>query len=117
MSFTDQGIKSIKDWDKRIAATRERLAKSGGALVEVYLTLGPYDAVAITEAPTDDAALRTALESGLVGNGRTQTMRAFDESEAARVIKTIVGDAPPRSRAPGGARDSGRAAPPRLAGR
>src|SRR3989442_151253 len=38
MSFTDQGIKSIKDWDKRIAATRERLAKSGGALVEVYLT-------------------------------------------------------------------------------
>lgn len=91
MSFTDQGIKSIKDWDKRIAATRERLAKSGGALVEVYLTLGPYDAVAITEAPTDDAALRTALESGLVGNGRTQTMRAFNESEAARVIKTIGG--------------------------
>src|SRR2546428_13256755 len=92
ISFTDQGIRSIKDWDKRIGATRERLAKSGGALVEVYLTLGPYDAVAITEAPTDDAALRTALEYGLVGTGRTQTMRAFNESEAARVIKTIGGE-------------------------
>jgi len=89
ISFTDQGIRSIKDWDKRIAATRERLAKSGGALVDVYLTFGPYDAVAISEAPNDDAALRTALEYGLVGNGRTQTMRAFSESEAARVIKQL----------------------------
>ena len=25
ISFTDQGIKTIKDWDKRMAATRERL--------------------------------------------------------------------------------------------
>jgi uncharacterized protein with GYD domain len=89
ISFTEQGIKSIKDWDKRIAASRERLAKSGGALVDVYLTLGPYDAVVITEAPNDDAALRGALEYGLAGNGRTQTMRAFGESEALKVIRAI----------------------------
>jgi len=30
INFTEQGIKTIKDWDKRIAATRERLDRAGG---------------------------------------------------------------------------------------
>jgi uncharacterized protein with GYD domain len=30
INFTEHGIKTIKDWDKRIAATRERLDRAGG---------------------------------------------------------------------------------------
>jgi len=30
INFTEQGIKTIKDWDKRMAATRERLDRAGG---------------------------------------------------------------------------------------
>src|SRR2546426_3105371 len=29
ISFTEQGIKTIKDWDKRVAASRERLQGAG----------------------------------------------------------------------------------------
>ena len=29
ISFTEQGIKTIKDWDKRVATTRERLDRVG----------------------------------------------------------------------------------------
>jgi uncharacterized protein with GYD domain len=47
ITFTEQGIKTIKDWDKRVAAARERLQKAGGRLVDAYLTLGQYDAVVI----------------------------------------------------------------------
>ena len=89
ISFTEQGIKTIKDWDKRVAASRERLERAGGKLVDVYLTLGEYDAVAITEAPNDDVALRNALEYGLAGNGRTRTLRAFTSDEAVRVTKQL----------------------------
>lgn len=89
IQFTEQGIKTIKDWDKRIAASRERLERSGSKLIDVYLTFGEYDAVAITEAPDDDVALRNALEYGLSGNGRSRTMRAFSADEAVRITKQL----------------------------
>jgi uncharacterized protein with GYD domain len=89
ISFTEQGIKTIKDWDKRVAATRERFDRAGGKLVDVYLTLGEYDAVAITEAPNDEATLRAAIEYGLSGNGRSRTMRAFTSDETVRIVKQL----------------------------
>jgi uncharacterized protein with GYD domain len=89
IQFTEQGIKTIKDWDKRVAASRERLERTGSKLIDVYLTFGEYDAVGIFEAPNDDAALRNSLEYALGGNGRGRTMRAFDESEAVRVTKQL----------------------------
>jgi uncharacterized protein with GYD domain len=89
ISFTEQGIKTIKDWDKRLTAARERLEKSGAKLIDAYLTFGAYDAVVITEAPSDDVALRSALEYGMLGNGRTQTMRAFTQDEANRITKQL----------------------------
>jgi uncharacterized protein with GYD domain len=89
ISFTEQGIKTIKDWDKRIVATRERLERAGGKLIDVYLTLGEFDAVAITEAPNDEVALRGAIEYGLAGNGRSRTMRAFTADETVRIVKQI----------------------------
>ena len=90
ISFTEQGIKTIGEWDKRLANGRRMLEESGGRLVDAYLTFGPYDAVVITEAKDDDAALRDALRYGLAGNGRSVTMRAFTEAEAVRVAKSIA---------------------------
>jgi uncharacterized protein with GYD domain len=55
----------------------------------VYLTLGEYDAVAITEAPNDEVALRGAIEYGMAGNGRSRTMRAFTSDETLRIVKQI----------------------------
>jgi uncharacterized protein with GYD domain len=89
INFTEQGIKSIADWDKRLEGARKMLADAGGKLVDAYLTFGPYDAVVVTEAPNDEAALKGALRYGLAGNGRSLTMRAFTEAEAARVTKDL----------------------------
>src|SRR3989442_15643709 len=89
ISFTEQGIKTIKDWDKRMAATRERLDRAGGKLIDVYLTLGEYDAVAVTEAPNDEVALRGAIEYGMGGKRRSRTGRAFTPRETIRIVKQI----------------------------
>lgn len=89
INFTEQGIKTIKDWDKRVAASRERLEKSGARLVDAYLTFGSYDAIVITEAPNDEVALRSAIEYGMIGNGRSQTLRAFTTEEATRITKQL----------------------------
>src|SRR5687767_12052171 len=90
INFTEQGVKTIGDWDNRLVNGRKMIEEAGGKLVEAYLTLGPYDAVLITEAKDDDAALSRALHYNLFGNGRTLTMRAFTETESVRVTKSLA---------------------------
>lgn len=56
------------------------MAKHGGRLVEVYLTMGRYDGAAIVEFPDDAACARAMLEWRAFG-GTTETLRAFPEGE------------------------------------
>jgi uncharacterized protein with GYD domain len=47
LSFTEPGIKTIKDLPARIAAGRQAFEGNGGKLLNYYLTLGSRDAVVI----------------------------------------------------------------------
>jgi uncharacterized protein with GYD domain len=86
-NFTEQGVKSIKDSPKRADAFKQ-MAKSHGATVkELFWTLGQYDVVAIVDAPDDLTMTALGLATGMLGNVRTQTLRAFSEAE----IKTVLG--------------------------
>ena len=58
-SFTDQGIKSIKESPKRSDAFKALAAKAGVKVKDIYWTLGHYDIVTIVEAP--DTATATSL--------------------------------------------------------
>ena len=61
-------------------------AKFGGTLKEIYWTVGPYDIVAISEAPDDESATAFALTLASQGNVRTTTLRAFSGDEMRGVI-------------------------------
>ena len=89
LSFTEQGIKAIKDHPKRRAAAAKAIAGLGGKLVHTYLTLGRFDLVAIIEAPDDEAAAKFALMTGSLGNVSTETLRAFSEAEYDKLIKAL----------------------------
>jgi uncharacterized protein with GYD domain len=52
-SFTDQGIRTVKDTTKRATAVREMGAQMGIQVKDVYWTLGKYDVVLTLEAPDD----------------------------------------------------------------
>src|SRR2546428_12032524 len=91
INFSEQGIKTINDWDKRVATTRERFQRAGGRLVDVYLTFGDFDAVAIAEWPSDDLALRAALDYGIGGHGAPHTLPAVPQG-AADPLDTSVRD-------------------------
>ncbi len=86
-SFTDQGIRNIKDTLKRTKAVGAMAKKAGASLKETYWTLGQYDFVAIFEAPDDVTMTALGLTIGKLGNVRTQTLRAFSTAE----MKSIVG--------------------------
>ena len=51
-TYTEQGIKGIKDTVKRTESVKELAKKAGCTMKESYWTLGAYDVVAVFERPT-----------------------------------------------------------------
>ena len=86
MSYTDAGIKNVKEVTARLAAARETAAGSNAAIKQFYLTLGQHDAVVVSEAPDDITMAQLLLGVAGTGNVRTQTLRAFNRTEMAAVL-------------------------------
>ena len=85
-SFTDQGIRAVKDTTKRAQALSKLGKKAGVTVKDVYWTLGQYDVAAILEAPDDAAVTALALSVGKLGNVRTQILRAFSADEMEAIL-------------------------------
>ena len=87
LNWTDQGIKNVKDSVRRAEAFETAIEKAGGKSIGLYYTLGKHDNVAIVEAPNDEAKASVLYSAGSLGNVRTETLRAFSISEAAKIIE------------------------------
>jgi uncharacterized protein with GYD domain len=89
-SFTEQGIKNVKDSPKRADAFKDSAKKSGATVKELFWTLGQYDIVTIVEAPDDATMTAIGLSAGKLGNVRTQTLRAFSATEMAGILGKVT---------------------------
>jgi len=88
-NFTDQGIRAVKDTAKRARAFREAAGAMNVRLKEVYWTLGHYDIVITMEAPNDEIVESLMMKVGSLGNMKTQTLRAFGESEIEAILSKV----------------------------
>ena len=88
-NFTDQGIRAVKDSPKRLEAVKAMCQQAGVTLKETYYTLGQYDLVAISELPDDETAAKAALTASSQGNVKTETLRAFTESEFLKMVASL----------------------------
>lgn len=86
LNWTDQGIRACADTAERADAFAVALQGAGARLVSIYWTVGPYDLVAIVEAPDDETAAAALLRLGAVGNIRSTTLRAFGRDEVEGII-------------------------------
>jgi uncharacterized protein with GYD domain len=86
INWTEKGVSEFKSTVDRAEAGSKLAGSFGGALKEVYWTIGPYDIVAILEAPDDESATAFALNLAAQGNVRTTTLRAFTGDEMRGVI-------------------------------
>ena len=89
-SFTDQGIRNVKDTTKRADAVKALANKFGVTAKEFFWTLGSYDVVAIFDAPDDASMTALGLAIGAGGNVRTQTLRAFSREEMNGVLAKLA---------------------------
>src|SRR5437773_2419212 len=87
--YTQQGVSKIKDSPTRVDNFRNAAQKAGGSLKSMYLTLGRYDLVLITEAPSDDVVVRLTLATASLGNVTTETLRAFSEDEFRKIVSSL----------------------------
>jgi uncharacterized protein with GYD domain len=89
VTYTDQGIRNIKESPKRLDAAKKLLKELGGELKEFYLTMGAYDIVIVAEAPNDEVIAKFALAAGSLGNVRTTTLKAFTEAEFRKIVAAL----------------------------
>jgi uncharacterized protein with GYD domain len=88
-TYTEQGVKGVKDTVKRTGTVRDMARKAGLAMKESYWTLGAYDVVALFEAPDDETMTAFALSVARLGNVKTQTLRAFSAEEMGGILAKL----------------------------
>jgi uncharacterized protein with GYD domain len=77
------------DTNRRAEKLREMALRLGGAIKEVYWTIGHYDIATIVEAPDDATLTALLLSVGKLGNVRTQSLRAFSASEMEGILGRV----------------------------
>ena len=84
-NWTEQGIKNVKDAPKRVIDSRKMVEKAGGKM-QFYTTMGKYDFMLLVEIPKDEDLAAIMLCVGSMGNVRTNTMKAWTEEQAAKIL-------------------------------
>jgi len=74
---------------KRADKFRAQAEKFKVRVRETLWTMGPYDAIALVDAPDDAAASRLAVWMGSQGNVRSLTMRCYTAAEMEKVVEGI----------------------------
>lgn len=87
-SFTDQGIRNVKDSPDRFAAFKSLAEQHGVSVKAAYWTVGHYDLVLIVEG-SEEAATTLLLKTASLGNVKTQTLRGFTEQEFRQFLKNV----------------------------
>jgi uncharacterized protein with GYD domain len=88
-SWTDQGIRSVKDSPKRLDAAKAAIKAVGGEIRSFFMTMGKYDFVIVYDAPDDAAAARFTLTTAQGGNLHGQTLKAFSEAEYREILGSL----------------------------
>lgn len=88
VSFTDQGIRNVRESPDRFDAFKALAEKAGLKVQGCYYTVGQYDMVVIVEG-SEEAATAALLKVGSLGNVKTQTLRAFSIAEMRKIIEKM----------------------------
>jgi len=89
VKFTDKGMQAAKETTQRVAEWAAKVQSSGVRIKEMYWTLGQYDQVCVFDAPDDETAAGVLLAADMLGNIRTQTLRAFTASEMEKILAKV----------------------------
>jgi uncharacterized protein with GYD domain len=82
-------VKNVKDTVQRIRQYRADVERQGGKVSSIYWTQGQYDMITTLEVPDEQTMMATLLAACGLGNIRTETFRAFNETEMEAIIQKM----------------------------
>jgi len=88
-NWTEQGIKNVKQTIERVDAAKQAAAKYGVKIRETLYLMGQHDFLAVFEASDEESLSRFLLATGMQGNVRSITMRAFSVDEMKQILGKI----------------------------
>ena len=88
-SMTDQGAKNIDSLPQRVREARAAAEQFGITVQGWYLTEGQFDVLTIVDAPDEITLAAGVLAIARNGNFRSQTLRAFSESELEQIVQKL----------------------------
>ncbi|MEI6450686.1 MAG: GYD domain-containing protein [Actinomycetes bacterium] len=89
MKLTTEGARAAKDIPARIDEGIKAFESMGGTNLTFHVTMGPYDYVAVGEAPADEVAAAFALALASRGFVTTTTMKAFTPQEIGAIVSKL----------------------------
>lgn len=89
--LTESGVRNVSRVDEMLAEARRVFEANGCELKQAWATLGPYDFVAVVEAPTDKIMMKASAEVASAGNFRAVTMSAVAAAEFASAVRARTG--------------------------
>lgn len=89
LSFTEQGVKAIKEVPKRYEASKALVQKLGGRVVCAYVTTGKYDAISVIEMPNGETMAKYSATLAARGFVRTTTVQGFTPEEFGKLVADI----------------------------
>jgi uncharacterized protein with GYD domain len=89
LKYTQKGAETIKQGPARMDAARQAAKAAGAEIKQIYLVMGRYDVVVISEGPDDETAAKLALGAAMQGNVQSETLRAFTETEFRRMLSEL----------------------------
>jgi len=89
VKLTEQGMRNVKETTKRAKSFREMAELAGVKVREILWTMGRYDLMLVIDAPNDETMSRVALRLGMLGNVKTETLKAFSSQEMDEILKGL----------------------------
>ena len=86
LRFTDQGVANLKKSTARAHSFEKLAAKSGVKIDGQYWTLGEFDGVLVLSADSEKKVLHLLSTLASLGNVRTSTLQAFNDSEFESIV-------------------------------
>ena len=74
---------------ERFKKVAEIAAEEKGEILQVYGLLGPYDAIAVSKFPDNQAAMKAAARIGNLINAQTITMAAVDQDDFIKLLSEL----------------------------
>jgi uncharacterized protein with GYD domain len=87
LTFTDQGIRNVKQSIQRANDFRKLVEAAGGKVVSQYWLVGEADGCVVFDAPSEQVGATLLLSLGQQGNVRTRTLRVYDTKEFEKILE------------------------------